>query len=427
MSKLNKIKQIKTCMRRSLFGLCATIVVLFIVPLANAQEFEKATFQESLTVIYDQKLSNSIIMSVGFETTNNTEIRFSEEVIKKVNEQSNIKSIVFTNAGNCVIGVTSEQQCIMINFAYEELKGDGGIRMVQDSAREMGNLLIDDLNQVFRTDAKFHSTFIHTVDDANILLETSGVISGRGSVSATYVTDKSATDFLFTDLAGILIPKDVREGGGFYEIMKKLSKSDNSMISISMIPYNDENLYLFKVTEEIKDEVDEIKKINILEEIGVNEISRSKIFDNRNVPLNSIIQLIIIPNEPTQISGITTHAITDLTSLDNVMKKGWFLSSPAGNMIDIRFLFGTDNKITGDELIVETEPWDMQSEITIYSVEDIPKEDTSKEDTSKEDTIEKNNEVSNGEDETQYAVLGIIIAIGIGAAIFYLKGYKPKR
>jgi len=427
MSKLNKIKQIKTCMRRSLFGLCATIVVLFIVPLANAQEFEKATFQESLTVIYDQKLSNSIIMSVGFETTNNTEIRFSEEVIKKVNEQSNIKSIVFTNAGNCVIGVTSEQQCIMINFAYEELKGDGGIRMVQDSAREMGNLLIDDLNQVFRTDAKFHSTFIHTVDDANILLETSGVISGRGSVSATYVTDKSATDFLFTDLAGILIPKDVREGGGFYEIMKKLSKSDNSMISISMIPYNDENLYLFKVTEEIKDEVDEIKKINILEEIGVNEISRSKIFDNRNVPLNSIIQLIIIPDEPTQISGITTHAITDLTSLDNVMKKGWFLSSPAGNMIDIRFLFGTDNKITGDELIVETEPWDMQSEITIYSVEDIPKEDTSKEDTSKEDTIEKNNEVSNGEDETQYAVLGIIIAIGIGAAIFYLKGYKPKR
>ena len=422
MSKLNKIKQIKTCMRRSLFGLCATIVVLFIVPLANAQEFEKATFQESLTVIYDQKLSNSIIMSVGFETTNNTEIRFSEEVIKKVNEQSNIKSIVFTNAGNCVIGVTSEQQCIMINFAYEELKGDGGIRMVQDSAREMGNLLIDDLNQVFRTDAKFHSTFIHTVDDANILLETSGVISGRGSVSATYVTDKSATDFLFTDLAGILIPKDVREGGGFYEIMKKLSKSDNSMISISMIPYNDENLYLFKVTEEIKDEVDEIKKINILEEIGVNEISRSKIFDNRNVPLNSIIQLIIIPDEPTQISGITTHAITDLTSLDNVMKKGWFLSSPAGNMIDIRFLFGTDNKITGDELIVETEPWDMQSEITIYSVEDIPKEDTSK-----EDTIEKNNEVSNGEDETQYAVLGIIIAIGIGAAIFYLKGYKPKR
>ena len=31
------------------------------------------------------------------------------------------------------------------------------------------------------------------------------------------------------------------------------------------------------------------------------------------------------------------------------------------------------------------------------------------------------------EDESQYVVLVIIIAIGIGAAIFYLKGYKPKR
>ncbi|GIT55376.1 MAG: hypothetical protein Ct9H300mP17_05350 [Candidatus Nitrosopelagicus sp.] len=32
-----------------------------------------------------------------------------------------------------------------------------------------------------------------------------------------------------------------------------------------------------------------------------------------------------------------------------------------------------------------------------------------------------------GDDQSQYAVLAIIIVIGIGAAIFYLKGYKPKR
>ena len=54
------------------------------------------------------------------------------------------------------------------------------------------------------------------------LLETSGAVSGRGSVSATYVTDKSATDFLFTDLTGILIPKTIRDGGGFYDISEKI-------------------------------------------------------------------------------------------------------------------------------------------------------------------------------------------------------------
>ena len=70
----------------------------------------------------------------------------------KINSNEKIKSVIFTNAGECVIGVTTEQQCIMINFRYEELKGDGGIRMVQESARAMGDEIIDDLNEMFRTD-----------------------------------------------------------------------------------------------------------------------------------------------------------------------------------------------------------------------------------------------------------------------------------
>ena len=356
-------------------------------------------------------------MSVGFETTNNTEIRFSEEVIKKVNEQSNIKSIVFTNAGNCVIGVTSEQQCIMINFAYEELKGDGGIRMVQDSAREMADLIIDDLNQIFRTDTKFHSTFIHTSDDANTLMKTSGAVSGRGSVSATYVTDKNATDFLFSDLSGVLIPGDIREDGGFYDIMSSIAKDDNAIISISLIPNDGSNLFIFKVTKEIKDESSDVSSINILEKLDIDEISRTDYFDGKNVPLNSVIHLIIIPEEVRKINAIATHAITDVTTIENISKKGWFLSSPAGEIIDLRFLFGESKTVSAEELRVETVPWDMESEMTLYSVEDIPEEQV----------VKENDVTPNEEDTTQYAVLGIIIAIGIGAAIFYLKGYKPKH
>ena len=99
------------------------------------------------------------------------------------------------------------------------------------------------------------------------------------------------------------------------------------------------------------------------------------------------------------------------------MKKGWFLSSPAGEVIDLRFLFGESKTVSAEELRVETVPWDMESEMTLYSVEDIPEEQV----------VKENDVTPNEEDTTQYAVLGIIIAIGIGAAIFYLKGYKPKR
>tara|TARA_B100000959_G_scaffold225979_1_gene240331 strand:- start:566 stop:1138 length:573 start_codon:yes stop_codon:yes gene_type:complete len=190
------------------------------------------------------------------------------------------------------------------------------------------------------------------------------------------------------------------------------------MISITMVPNEDSNLYMFKITKEIKEKSKDIAVINPLESFGVDEISRTDYFDSRNVPLNSIIHLVIAPSETRKINAISTHAITDVTTIENIMKKGWFLSSPAGDMIDLKFLFGQSKTVSADELLVETAPWDMQSEMTLYSVEEIESE------------TEKVPIIQNEEDDnsqTQYAVLGIIIVAGIGAAIFYLKGYKPKR
>ena len=166
----------------------------------------------------------------------------------------------------------------------------------------------------------------------------------------------------------------------------------------------------------MKEVADEISRINVLENFGVNEISRSDVFDGKNVPLNSVINLVVIPSEPAKIDTIATHAITDLTTLENISKRGWFFSSPAGNSIDAKFLFGQSKVIPQSELRVEIGPWDGKSELSYYSVEDIPQNE-------KEDSGTK----ESSEDESQYAVLAIIIVIGIGAAVFYLKGYKPKR
>ena len=407
-------------MRKLLLTLGVIFSILVTIPFVDAQLFEKATFQETATILYDQKFSNSVISSIGFETTNNEEIRFSNEVIQKINDNEKIKAVIFTNAGECVIGVTTEEQCIMINFNYQQLKGDGGIRMVQDSAKEMGEKIINEINEALGMKGEFHSTFIHTVDDANILLETSGVVSGRGSVSATYVMPKQSTDFLFADLAGKLLPKEIREGGGFYEISKKLAKNDNSIISISIIRNENSNLFMFKVADETKNTSEDISKINVLENLGVESISRSDIFDGRNVPLNSVIQLLIIPKEQSKIDAIATHAITDLTKLENISNKGWFFESPAGYKIDARFLFGQDKVIQHNELRMEIGPWNGESEVSFYSVENIENEGHG----SMSDVMKENSEV---EEQSQYIILGIIIAAGIGAAIFYLKGYKPKR
>ncbi len=407
-------------MRKKLLSLGVIFGIMLIMPFASGQVFEKATFQESALIIYDQQYSNSVITSIGLETTDNQEIKFTDELIQKINDNEKIRAVVFTNAGECVIGVTSEEQCIMINFDYQQLKGDGGIRMVQDSAREMGNEIIDDLNETLGVDGKFHSTFIHTVDDANLLLETSGVISGRGAVSATFTMPKQSTDFLFADLAGKLISKEIRDGGGFYDISKKISQNDDSILSISIIKTGDSNLLIFKVTKEKKDMAEKISSVNVLENFEVEKISRSDVFDGKIVPLNSVIHLVVIPNQTSKIDTIATHAITDLTTLENISKKGWFFSSPAGNTIDAKFLFGQSKVIPQDELRLEIGPWDGESELSFYSVEDIPQEEEYQ-------SIEDFGKKESNEDESQYAVLGIIIVIGIAAAVFYLKGYKPKR
>ena len=68
---------------------------ILIMPFASAQQFEKATFQESASIIYDQKLSGSVITSIGFETTSNDEIRFPGELIEKINANEKIRAVDF--------------------------------------------------------------------------------------------------------------------------------------------------------------------------------------------------------------------------------------------------------------------------------------------------------------------------------------------
>ena len=77
-------------------------------------------------------------------------------------------------------------------------------------------------------------------------------------------------------------------------------------------------------------------------------------------------------------------------------------------------MFGESKNVLAEELLVETVPWDIQSEMTLYSVEDI-----------EEKLVEEG--IPESEDQSQYAVLVVIILVGIGAIIFYLKGYKPKH
>ena len=59
------------------------------------------------------------------------------------------------------LGVVDQSCIILINI--ERNPEDEGINAIQDSSKALGESLIDEINQVFDTNAEFHSVFIHTM------------------------------------------------------------------------------------------------------------------------------------------------------------------------------------------------------------------------------------------------------------------------
>ena len=240
--------------------LTVCIIGMFCVADVYAQEMKKATYQENAQIIFDQAINNEITASITLESTSNLEMRISDKVEQKILGNDLIQSIVFTNHGECVLGVFDES-CIMINFALEDLKivlaeeiekekeAGVGIRAIQNGSKELGDALIDDINNELGMNTEYNSVFIHTSGEAGNALETSGTVSGRGSVSVVYTMPKQSTDFIFPDLTGKLLPKIIRDSGGFYDIAKKLSGETDSQISFSMIPQTNSMFYSLKVTK----------------------------------------------------------------------------------------------------------------------------------------------------------------------------------
>jgi len=391
-------------MFKSVFLLLLILSSVAFTPLVFGQELKKATWLENASVIYDQKYSKTVIASIAFETINNNEIIIPDSLLEKIVSKQEIRNVVFSNMGECVMGVPADKQCIMINFDLQQLKGEGGITTVQNNGKMIGDQFIYELNQLFGVDAKFHSIFIH--GDNEGMSSTSEFTSGR-MVSAAYTMPKQESGVVFDNLSENLIASQITSAGGFFDVARQMASNPESIVSLVIIQDARTPFLLLKVSHEHSDQTDDISVINPLDFLGVNTLERSKHFENIFVPLNSVVQVVVFPESPSQINSVRTNVLTELASVEDVSKAGWFFTSTSPDSIDARFLFGTTNTISADELVMELGSWDIQNTSDSFAVEKI-----------NVDTVDA---------EGQYAVLVAIIVAAIAAAIFYLKGYKKKH
>ena len=364
-----------------------------------SQEIGLATFQESAQVIIDKKMFNKTTTSVTLLSSNLQEIKIPSELEQKIRENQRIQAVVITNQNNCILGVY-DQSCIIINI--ERNPEDKGINAIQDSSRKLADSYIDEINQVFDTNAEFLQVYVHTNDATNQALDTSGIISGGGVISAVYTMPMEDTGLMYSELSSMLLSKSIRDGEGFYNIAKTLSEEQNAKMSFSIIPTESKSLLQLRVSVDnqipVETQMDEtISKISPLEFFNIENINRSNYFSTGNYPLNSIFQIIILSNNETNVSDvkgsiIPTQTIDGIEMPMDVTKKGWIFDPQRGELLQGKFIFGESTSVNENELKFSLGGNNLQSkEIEL--------------------------------DESIVVVI-IITIVSIGAAIFYLKGYK---
>ena len=385
-------------MLKIIFIISIIMVIGISTNYAHSQEIDLSTFQESAQVIIDKKISNTSIASITLQSSNLQEIKISTELEQKIRENERVQAVVITNQNNCVLGVRDYESCIIINI--ERNPEDKGINAIQDSTREIADLYIHEVNQVFDTNAEFFQTYIHTSDETNQALGTSGIISGYRTISAVYTMPMQDTDYMYGKLSSMLLSKSIRDGEGFYNVAKTLSEDENAKMSFSIIPSESKSILQLRISVEnpIESKIEgTITKINPLEFFNIENLNRSDYFSTGNYPLNSIFQIVILANDETTVSDvrgniIPTQMIDGIEIPIEITKKGWVFDPQKGEQIQGKYIFGESTSVNENELKFSLGGSNLQyKEIEL--------------------------------DESITVVI-IITIVSIGAAIFYLKGYK---
>ncbi|MDE1818823.1 MAG: hypothetical protein KGI19_09500 [Thaumarchaeota archaeon] len=368
-----------------------------------AQQPQLASYRETAHILVDEKVQNRTTAFITLASTSPVEMRVPADLSQSIQNTANVTSVVITNAENCVIGV-QDQGCILVNIISPSLIQSYNITTIQTEARQIGDGLIDHINKAFATNAQFNNVYVNPKGELNGALGTSGIISGNRTISVVYTMSRQDSSYLFDGLSAILIPKQIRDDGGFFNAAQTMAQDSNSTVTFAITPSQNALLYQLQVSKQvpIKTQVTTIKPLELL---GINSLERSSYFSVGFFPLNSILDVTVISNKAT---AVTSHG-GDLapTTIKNgqefpsdLTKAGWIIDPAYGQQISAIYLFGKTTSVTGDQASltlgnsVPTDTSSGQGNTTLVSP------------------------ISNPNDYSIYALIGIVAAGGAAVYLF---------
>ena len=346
---------------------------------------EQHSLEEYLQIIIDQREFKNRI-SVVLMSENPTDIQLPEN-IEAISSNPNIFSMIITNEFACA-PTQIDKACIIIKIERDGLGDD--FNEMKKNAREIADEIIADGVIIFAPE--FYSlTFQPKGGFSGVELDRLGT---KGEVAkVVYTIHLQSTGQLFDALTTVLLSNDIRTSEGFYNIAEKLAENYFSEFAIVLTPVENGMLRELHISLLCSNETQELVNcerfyselipgiqegtideqiargyVSPLDFIQVENISRSKMFSDEFLPLNSIIHVLILSEEDLQVKSVNSNVIENLQELGDIQESGWFFISKAGQIIDARYIFGQESSVSKNDLAFSIGSY-SENDIEIKEVE----------------------------------------------------------
>jgi len=351
---------------------------------------EEHSLREHLQIIIDQREFQNRI-SVGLLSKNPEDIKLPDN-LEAISSNPNIHSMVITNEFACA-PTKIDKACVIIEVEREGL-GDNLTEM-KKNAREIADKIWYNQKGEYAGAIVFTPEFYSATFQLKSGLSENEAkrLGEKGSVAkVVYTIHKQPTNELFTALSNMLLSNDIRTSGGFYNIAENLSENYFSEFTVTIIPLENEMLRELHISLICSNEIRELVNcdrlydelfpgdegkideqiargvISPLDIMQVENISRSKIFLDEFLPLNSVIQVLILSEEDLQVKSVNSNVIENLQDIGDLQDSGWFFMSNAGQEIDARYIFGQESSVSKNDLSFSIGP-NYGNDIEIKEVE----------------------------------------------------------
>ena len=328
--------------------LLATIVLLFVfyTPQSFSESIGYLSWTETAQFVIDENGGKTSV-SLGVMSKNPDDIMIPELLESMIINHPRLIGISYTNQYNCVPGVEQvvdyelhEFSCIMIDITKpSEIRS---IDELHADAQSVGDSFIGVINESFGIDAEFHSVFI------NRMGLTSDVYKSK--ISVVYIIPKKSSPVHFGEITTPFVKDEIHSGGGFFKHAQDLAQHKDSVFSFSLVPEDKRILRSITVLLEDWGQYDiSGMRISLLEMMMVDTLERSKVFTDEFYPLNSIISLVVIPDQNSQITELHSNLIIDPANVEELKMGGWYIESSStselGETISGKYLFGTKSSV----------------------------------------------------------------------------------